>query len=107
MNSDNSRLKEITDRVKAVYTWLPFLWFHGYHSANRDDDPRDGFEIGARRIVDRNYHSRFSELQNLQGEITSFTRSDDISAFDRAIATASGMMSQRDTSDYDPFLATN
>lgn len=107
MYSDNSRVNEIADRMKAVYTWMPFLWFHGYHTTNRADDPRDGFEIGARRITDRYYHNRFSELQNLHGYITSFTRSNDISAFEQAIATVNGLMSQRDTSDYDPFLATD
>lgn len=107
MYSPFSRKRQIAERVKAVYVWQPFLWFHGYHSSNRADDRGEHFEINARPIVDRNYPSRFSELENLQGEIIRFNEYDDISAFDRAIAMARGMMTQRVSSDYDPFLVTD
>lgn len=95
-------LDRIRDRIRALYTWMPFVWFHGYDPRNRADDPNGGFETTAARITikkDRN----LEELRVLHRAIRLFV--DSGNAFGHAIDLMNAMidLSSRDDTDYGSF----
>lgn len=101
-----NRPNMIRDRIHALYTWMPFLWFHGYDPRNRADDPQGGFEETAARIVDVG-NRNLETLRTLHRSMRIFVNTG--RTFDNAIHQMDAMIdeSSRVDTDYGPFYPSD
>lgn len=98
-----NRINRIRDRIHALYTWMPFIWFYGYDPRNRADDPSGDFEATAARITSPK--RPLEELRVLHRSIKLFVNYGTIRSFEYAMDLMEKMLdeSSREDTDYGPF----
>lgn len=83
---------DVRRMASSLIRWMPFNIFKGPAARNRVDDPKNGFEGGAGRIVNAEIPDNLENLQKLYENMKKYIDTDGVDSFKNSITLMENLL---------------